>query len=78
MPITYTIDRARKLILTRAWGVLSDDDLLQHKARLAGDPLATPDLRELSDVRDITQLAVTPKGVRALISHDDEIGRAHV
>ncbi len=71
MPIAYTIDAARKLIVTRAWGVLNDEDLLQHKARLARDPLVTPDMRELSDVRGIEQLAVTPKGVRALVSHDD-------
>ena len=71
MPISYTIDTERKLILTKAWGALSDQDLLNHKAALSRDPAFQPGMRELSDVRSIERLDVTSRGVRAMVAHDD-------
>ena len=72
MPMAYTIDAGRKLVLTRAWGVLSDSDVLQHKATLDADPKFVAGIRELSDVREIERLAVTSSGVRDMIRRDKE------
>lgn len=72
MPMAYTIDHGRKRVLTRAWGVLSDADVLRHKATLDADPAFEPGMCELSDVRDIERLAVTAAGVRDMIKRDRE------
>jgi hypothetical protein len=78
MPITYRIDTKQGLVLTAATGVLTDDELLEHKRALAADPAFSPDMRQLSDVRDVERLAVTPDGVRLMVALDrdqsDQLG----
>lgn len=78
MPITYRIDTARGLVLTTATGVLTDDELLEHKRALAADPAFAPGMRQLSDVRAVEQLAVTSEGVRLMVALDrdqaDQLG----
>jgi hypothetical protein len=59
MPITYRIDTKQGLVLTAATGVLTDDELLEHKRALAADPTFSPGMRQLSDVRGVERLAVT-------------------
>jgi hypothetical protein len=68
MPISYRIEG--NLVLTTASGVLTDDDILQLKKQLVGDPAFKPGMGELSDVRAVEQLAVTPEGVRLMVQHD--------
>jgi hypothetical protein len=70
MPISYRIDVDRQRVLTRAWGVLTDDDILLHKARLLADPAFRPGMRQLSDISGIDRLAVTAAGVQAMVAHD--------
>lgn len=70
VPISYRIDQERRLVLTRAWGVLTDDDIINHKERLARDPEFDPVIPQLTDARDIEQFAVTIAGVHAMIAHD--------
>lgn len=70
MPISYRIDSKRQLILTRAWGVLTDAELLAHKERLLHDAAFDPRMPQLSDVREIERLDVTAAGVRAMVAHD--------
>lgn len=72
MPIRYAIDRPRRLVMTTAWGVLTDDDILSHKKTLDADPGFVPGMSELSDVRGINRLAVTPAGVREMVKRDRE------
>ena len=77
MPISYRIDLERNLALTTASGTLTDDDVLQLKARLLRDPDFKPGMKELSDIRSIDRLDVTPAGVRAVVQQDKR-DRAHV
>ena len=70
MPISYRIDRERAVVLTEAWGVLTDADILGHKARLLNDPGFDSRMPQLSDIRNIDRLDVTPIGVRAMVDHD--------
>ncbi len=72
MPISYDIDLNRRLVLTRAWGVLTDAEILEHKSRLTRDPAFCPTMGQLSDVRDIERLAVTTEGVKAMVAHDQD------
>lgn len=70
MPITYRIDSERGIVLTAATGVLTDDEVMAHKRALAGDPGYRAGMRELSDVRGVERLDVTPEGVRLMASLD--------
>lgn len=70
MPISYRIDVERNLVLTTASGTLTDDDVLQFKARLVRDPDFRPGMKELSDIRNITRLDVTAAGIRAMVEQD--------
>ena len=72
MPISYTIDDARSLIHTTASGVLTDDDIIAHKASLASDRRIRPTMRELSDIRGVDRLDVTPEGITRMIWADQE------
>src|SRR4051794_7977313 len=38
MPATYEIDRERRLVLSRGWGVFTEQDLLGHFTMLGADP----------------------------------------
>jgi hypothetical protein len=70
MPIAYRIDQDRRLVLTRAWGVLTDADILDHKEHLAKDPHFQAPMVELSDLRSVERLDVTTEGVKAMVAHD--------
>lgn len=70
VPIAYRIDPERQLVLTRAWGVLTDRDILGHKENLVRDAAFDPQMRQLSDIRAIERLDVTVAGVRAMVAHD--------
>ena len=64
MPITYTIEKKQGLIRTRAWGALTDEDVLDHVRRLGEDPDNDPSLDALFDGREVEQLQVTGEAVR--------------
>lgn len=70
MPITYSIDNKRGVVLTTASGVLTDDELLNHKRQVTSDPNFKPGLVELSDIREITELTVTTEGIRGFVRQD--------
>ncbi len=70
MPIAYTIDDERRLVLTVSSGTLSDADVMQHKAALRDDPRVTRDMKELSDVRAIERLDITEVGIRQMTRFD--------
>ena len=72
MPISYLIDPARQIVRTTATGTLTDDDIMDMKRRLAADAAFRPGMRELSDVCAVTELRVTPLGVRRMLAVDAE------
>ena len=70
MPMTYTIDPAQHLVLAVGTGVLTDDDVMAHRQAMASDSRFTPQMRELSDIRQVTAFQVTPAGVRIMVASD--------
>ena len=64
MPGAYIVDPARSLVLTRAWGILTGADMLNHARRLSADPRFQPQFSQLLDFRDITELPITAVEVR--------------
>jgi hypothetical protein len=70
MAITYAIDSGLGVVFTKATGVLTDDELVAHKQDLLRDPAFKPGMVELSDVRGVERLEVTPEGIRRFVAQD--------
>lgn len=66
MPAEHVIDAEAGVVYSRAWGVLTDDDLLDHQRRVRDDPDFRPGLNQLFDFYDVSEVAVTPAGIRTL------------
>ncbi len=58
MPESYEIDADRELVVCRAWGSLSNEDLREHYRRLVADPDFRPEYSQIADLRDVTDFAV--------------------
>ncbi|MDH3206648.1 MAG: hypothetical protein OEO79_08550 [Gemmatimonadota bacterium] len=70
MAIRYEIDEERSIVMTTATGRLTDAELLAHKEALLADPRFRPGMKELSDIRGVEDLDVSPEGVMAAASFD--------
>jgi hypothetical protein len=70
MPLSYRIDPEHSLILTTGSGVLADEHVLAHKKALNADPDYDASMKELSDLRAVTDLSVTTQGVSAMAGYD--------
>jgi hypothetical protein len=64
MPATYWIDAARRLVLTRGWGVFTEQDLLGHFTTLAADPAFQPTFSQLADLRHVDRAEVSKPFIR--------------
>ena len=53
-----------------ATGVLTDDELMEHKRKLHADPEFSRGMVELSDVRNISRLSVTTEGIGRFVMQD--------
>ena len=71
MPVTYEIDKARRLIRTSCRGNVNLDDVLRHFRTLVEDPACPPRLDVSLDFRELTSIPQT----HALRSVSDEMGR---
>ncbi len=70
MPIEYEIDRRRRLVHTRAWAELTDEEALTHQRRLKSDSEFDPGFRQLLDFTAVEHFGVTPEGIHKLASGD--------
>jgi len=66
MPATYTIDVARGLVVTRLWGRLTDEDLIDHQQRLRTDREFDPGFRQFADFSDVEETTIAPEVIREL------------
>jgi hypothetical protein len=66
MPAEYRIDVERGVVYSRAWGELTDDEMLEHQRRLGSDPAFDPALNQLFDFQEVTHSRLTNAGIRTL------------
>lgn len=66
MPISFRIDRAHGVVLSRAWGEVLLADAHEHHRRLAADPDFDPSFVQLVDVRDVTRVDGSAGAVRSI------------
>ena len=71
MPISYSIDKDLGVVFTTASEVLTERELLEHKRKLISDPNFEPGFVELSDVRFISDLAISPSGIEKFVAQDE-------
>jgi hypothetical protein len=64
VPGSYTLFPESRFVYSRAWGLLTEAVLIAHSRALAGDPRFQPSFAQLSDLREVTEVAVTGAGVR--------------
>lgn len=70
MPIKYSIDTENKIILTRAWDEVNDEDILNHKQKLLSDPQFEAGMKEFSDCRKVTRFNISTEGINQMILSD--------
>jgi hypothetical protein len=63
MPESFEIDPVRGLIVCRAWGILSNEDLRAHYERLLVDPAFRPEYRQIADLRDVADFTVDSRTI---------------
>src|SRR5689334_17710938 len=59
MPLTYMIDASRRIIVARASGVLTEDDLRSVRMLMQGDPAFNRHFGQLLDLRAATDVIVS-------------------
>ncbi len=65
MPMNYTIDSKRGVILITGRARLTNDEMVECVARLRADSRVLPGMPTISDMRDVTELAVDHAGMVA-------------
>ena len=68
MPLSYAIDRRRRVIVTRASGVLSVDDAVCVRGLLQSDPVFRSHFALLFDLREVTQVNLSFQAMARLVS----------
>jgi hypothetical protein len=59
MPTSYEIDPTRSLVVSRAWGLLTDAEVGDHYRDLRADPGFNPAFRQLADLREVTGISAS-------------------
>jgi hypothetical protein len=71
MPESYEIDPQREIVICRAWGRLTDDEVRGHYRRMVADPAFRPDYRQLADLTEVTDFTVDSRTI-------EDAARMHV
>jgi len=64
MPATYWIDVGRRLVLSRGWGVFTEQDLLGHFTTLGADPNFQSTFSQLADLRRVERAELSKPFIR--------------
>jgi hypothetical protein len=64
MPGSYLIDVPRRIVFSRGWGKVTEEEVLAHARALRDDPRFEPGFRQLIDFRDIDRFELTSAGVQ--------------
>ncbi len=81
MGTSYSIDRARRLVRSRAWGVVTEEDLRDHYSHMMADPLFESDFQQIIDLRRLEAALIRPRELQtaaAMLRFDVGTRRAFV
>jgi hypothetical protein len=60
MPASYEIDATRRLVISRAWGVLTAHEVSEHYREIAAERAFDPSFAQLADLRAVELIAIEP------------------
>ena len=66
MPVSFQVDKARRLVVSTASGFLTVTDILAHQRKLLADANFDPECSQLVDCSAITGIDLSPDDVRAV------------
>lgn len=66
MAVEYQINPKLGFVWSRARGVLTDSDLIDHQEELADDERFSPSFNQLFEFEDVTQMKLTSGGISVL------------
>lgn len=66
MPVSFHIDKMRRLVTSTASGFLTAADILAHQRRLLGDPDFDPTCSQVVDCTAVTGIDLSAEDVRAV------------
>ena len=55
MPADYTIDKSQRMVFSKAYGILTDQDIISHQEMLRDDPDFDPGYSQLVDCTGVTK-----------------------
>lgn len=87
LPFKYEIDPQRRLVISRLWGAVTDDEVYEHNQKLRTDPRFDPTFSQLTDLTGVTEITVStsminetsldqffePGTRRAMVAADDGV-----
>jgi hypothetical protein len=71
MPASYRIDVRAGVVFTVFEGHVTNEELLAHQQRLATDPDFLPTMHHVIDTRGVTDVSVTPLGLRLITTRSN-------
>ncbi len=66
MPVTYRIDKSRRIVFTTAYGRVEEAEVLAHQDKLRRDPDFDPSFAQLFDTHGVTSVQVSTAAIRRL------------
>jgi hypothetical protein len=64
LPASYSIDSEQRLVMSRIWGTVTNDEVDKHNEGLRADPAFDPTYRQLADMSDVVLNMVTASNVQ--------------
>jgi hypothetical protein len=58
LPASYEIDHKQRLVTSRLWGTITEDEVHNHNKKLRTDPAFNPSYQQLVDLTGITEIKV--------------------
>jgi hypothetical protein len=55
MPADYTIDKSQRMVFSKAYGILTDQDIISHQEMLRDDPDFDPGFSQIVDCTKVTK-----------------------
>lgn len=65
LPATYEIDPQQRLVTSRLWGRVTDNEVFEHNQKLRTDPRFDPTYHQLTDLSGVTEIGVSTSTVNA-------------
>ncbi len=78
MPVVLKIDPRRHVVYSAFYGMISDEEVLSHRSRIASEPDFQPHFSEIIDFSAVTRADVSEQTVAALAANPSLYGESAI